>query len=521
MKRIVFTLITVLLVAFCIFSACKDDSASINSSDPSSESGAVSGSESSIQQSGIVEISEISPDSGISEIIEVSDDSSETDVSAPEVSAESSDHVSSQPESSVPENSKNESSRPDESSAVSQPAESSEPEESSQPDESSNPSDIYVRPDDAVEVLFARYTNNPAFVLIGTCAQDAVVTADLDGTKTSVNSYKGWFSVTFTKVGSVHNVTFTQTVNGREYDIPHTYQVRPIEPGDTGAGIVAGTDNFQFFLTKMLPDFTGGNLYGTSAINNLKSRVESRLRELKSLNPQGEIIYMVVPSSMTVYPELVPSKYRPATGKTRLDQVYEALKSAGATVIDVRDVFKKNKNAEMPLYYKLDSHWADYGAYLAYVELFEHISQKFPAASPRAVNEFKWNEGYYTSADVTFYLGIPQTSVDEYAYYRQFNFAADSQITSVPRYRGNQLLYNDRTTYEYYFDTNRSDLPSCIIHRDSFSAAIFDLIPERMDVTHYMGMWSYGWQSYLVQSERPDYVIYLVAEWNLDSIVYN
>ena len=62
-------------------------------------------------------------------------------------------------------------------------------------------------------------------------------------------------------------------------------------------------------------------------------------------------------------------------------------------------------------------------------------------------------------------------------------------------------------------------LASCIVHRDSYSAAIFDLIPERMDYTHYMGMWNYGWNSANVNNEKPDYVIYLVAEWNVGELV--
>jgi hypothetical protein len=34
-----------------------------------------------------------------------------------------------------------------------------------------------------------------------------------------------------------------------------------------------------------------------------------------------------------------------------------------------------------------------------------------------------------------------------------------------------------------------------------------------------MGMWSYGWNSAYVNSEKPDYVIYLVAEWNVGELV--
>jgi len=174
----------------------------------------------------------------------------------------------------------------------------------------------------------------------------------------------------------------------------------------------------------------------------------------------------------------------------------------------------------MPLYYKLDSHWADYGAYLAYTELFNHISEKFPAAAPKAIEDFNWTADYYKSADVIMYLDYPQSKVQEYGYYREFNIDIPAIINTVPRYRLPQLLYSEESTYEQYFRTSRSELPSCIVYRDSYGAGIYDLIPERMNVTHYIGMWNYAWDTRQLQNEKPDYVIYLVAEWNLDEIVY-
>jgi len=52
-------------------------------------------------------------------------------------------------------------------------------------------------------------------------------------------------------------------------------------------------------------------------------------------------------------------------------------------------------------------------------------------------------------------------------------------------------------------------------------AAIYDLIPERMNKTHYMGMWGYGWNNAVMKNEKPDYVIYITSEWNMFECVYN
>ncbi len=392
---------------------------------------------------------------------------------------------------------------------------SQEPEESSQPEA--------VLPEGAVELLFTRFTEGKkGAVLFGKCAMDAEVTVTVEDESVTVESYMGYFSATFENAPLLFNATFTQTIDGEPFDEPRTYRAKPeMSKMAYEQEVIASNEKFQFFLSKMIPDYEGRNLFSDQEIMSMVDRIEGRLETVHSYDPEAEIIYMVVPSPMTIYPELVPHIYSKGTeGNTRLDQVLAGLDTAGATVIDLRDTFQAHKDDEMPLYYKLDSHWADYGAYLAYVELFEHISEKFPDAVPRGMDDFKWTEDFYKSADVIMYLDYPQDLVEEYGYYREYNVDIPDVINTYPRYRLPQLLYSDQSTYEITMATNRSNLPSCIVYRDSYGAGIYDLIPERMDTTHYMGMWNYGWNNKQIQKEQPDYIIYLVAEWNLHEIVY-
>ena len=491
MKRL--TLFTLVLVMFatCIFAACESES----------ESGT---------SSVIEESSEISLEESKGESEEISKSSSAE-------SLEESSEESVEAESTLPdeESKPEESSKPDEES---EPDELSEPDETSAPDESSDEEKKIQR----VKLLFSRYTQNPIFVMIGTCEPGAMITARLGEQEVTVPSYMGWFEISLENTGklSIIDVQFTQTVNGVKQE-KQTLKARPTEPEYLWTRAIGSNKQFQFFLDLMVPDFEGTNLYNESILNQMKNRVSTRVDQLHQYNKDAEIIYMIVPSPMTTYPELVPERYTQTKGITAFDQVTGKLKEAGATVIDLRDTFKEHKNDEMPIYYKLDSHWADYGAYLAYVELFEHISKKFPDAKPRDIDDFTWTADYYTSADACLYLGIPQVQVKEYGSYREFDFADPGNITSVPRYRGMQLIYNDLTTEEKTFNTNRSNLPSCVVYRDSYSAAIYDLIPERMNKTHYIGMWSYGWQTWTINNEKPDYVIYIVSEWNAKEIVFN
>ena len=366
----------------------------------------------------------------------------------------------------------------------------------------------------------ASFSEKPYFALVGRCSEGAIVTGEADGETVTSKSYKGWYSLRLKCSGKTVDVKLSQTVDGEQVGETLEYTIKPVKPGSEMWPVVTGGD-FQFFFQKMLPDFQGKNVPSKGVLSNLTNRVKTRLQMLHNVNPDAEIIYMIVPSAMTVYPELVPQQYKPASGDTKLDATMKALSDGGATVIDLKSAFAEHKNDEMPLYYKLDSHWSDYGAFVAYTELFNHISEKFPEAAPRSADQFNWNPDYYMSGDMTYYLAMSQSQIKEYCYYRTFNVNVPSAVTSTNRYvSANKLTYSDPMTYENIINTGNSDLPNCIVLRDSYSTQMYDILAERMNKTYYRGMWNYGWDNNLINSEKPDYIIYLIAEWNIDAILY-
>ena len=370
----------------------------------------------------------------------------------------------------------------------------------------------------SISLEAASYSEKPYFALIGRCSEGATVTAEAEGETVSSKSYKGWYSLRLKCSKKNVDVKISQSVDGAQVGETLEYTIKPVQPSSDMWPIVTGGD-FQFFFQKMLPDFQGKNLPSQLQMNNLTSRIKTRLAKLHQNNPDAEIIYLIVPSSMTVYPELVPSQYTPAD-TTKLDKTMAALEAGGATVINLKEIFAEYKNDEKPLYYKLDSHWSDYGAFVAYTELFNHIAKKFPAAAPRGEDEFNWNPNYYKSGDMTYYLAMSQDKIKEYAYFRQFKDSVPSAVTQYDRYvSSDKLTYNNLMTLENVISTGNSKLPNCIVMRDSYSTQMYDILAERMNRTHYLGMWNYTWDNNMISRESPDYIIYILAEWNLDAVI--
>lgn len=451
------------------------------------------------------------------------------------VPADDSGAVSSAEGESSSEESKNETSKGNESVSadVSFPAyEPSVPNVSDVPDESLDIENI-TDEECRVTVKYASFSEKPYAVVIGQCDIGATVTVSCGNEEYSSESWYGWYSVRFLCAGSSADIVVTQTIYGEQVGAELKTTVTPKNSGSS-EGVVAGA-NYQFFYQKCLSDFQHTNLYSEGVLNSLKNRVEGRIANIEKQELGTEIIYLLVPAAMTMYPELVPETYKQGDGDSRMDQVLNTLTAAGATVIDLRDVFEEHKYDEYPLYFKCDSHWTDYGAFIAYTELFNYISAEFPDAAPRSFEEFNWYGGYYKTGDMPVYLNMVSGStyengkigsddVLEYGWYRTFaeGTPVSEKITSVPRYRADvQMVYTNNVTYANTIRTNRDNLPTCIVMRDSFGTQMYDILAERMDKTIYKAMWDPGYPGAEVVTSKADYVIYIFSEWNLDSIVYN
>ncbi len=404
-----------------------------------------------------------------------------------------------------------ESSSPEPSAGDLSPEPRSEPEESSAPPKKAeNLSGTAVK--------FCAYSEKPYFAVIGTCTEGAVVHGETaDGERVDSQSWHGWFSLRMKGDSLPVKVTIWETANGSDSE-PYTYSLRPRTP-DSGTGVVTGK-NTQFFYQKALPDYQRKNVIGDKAVENIAEKVKTRLSYLREKNENAEMIYIIVPSAATAYPENVPDEYTVQPGPSRMDRFLEAVRKGGAYAIDLREVFEPHKYDEMPLFQHFDSHWTDYGAYLAYEALFDHISERFPAAKPLPLDAFDWNPDFYESGDMPMYLSLPPEQVMDYGYYRKFAVDAPKQITDVIRYRReNNLVYSEAVTQQRRFDTGRPELPTCVVLRDSFGAQIYDILAERMNITDYRGMWNYSWVTAEITADSPDYVIILVAEWNLTTLM--
>ena len=403
---------------------------------------------------------------------------------------------------SKPEESSSTPSRPEESSST-----PSEPEESSRPDESSTtssepPVEPAVKRAAKPEIYGCTVVESDCFVILGTCESGGRVVAKSGGQTVSSRSDHGYFSIRLERTSSSMRVELTVQVSGKEDSEALSYNAVPKSVSAEQWALIAGAD-YQFHIQYTLADYRRTNSYSASALESIRRRLESRLESIRSVSPETEVLYLLVPSPATVYPESMPSKYKPQDKPSRLEQVTALLEDVGVHTFDL-------------------------------TALFDYISEAFPDAAPRQFSEFEWQEDYYYGGDISHYLEYYNVNnVKNGVYYgstplmREYNvlrvpaFSVPSQILrSVDRYKTDHILTYDIAAVQYgkTIQTNRPELPSAIIHRDSYSGQMYDILAERLDTTVYKSMWDYTVNLSQIKQMQPDYIIYLVAERNIGEV---
>lgn len=145
------------------------------------------------------------------------------------------------------------------------------------------------------------------------------------------------------------------------------------------ANVITGLNDWYYFTgSQMLQDYSGKDPLSEDELSSwLKS-----YREKKKWCKTKDIQYLLVapPNKHTVYPEFVMEAWEKVQGKTRLQQLREVLtESDKDTFIDLAPVLTAKK-ADDILFYKSDTHWTEYGAYLGYQTLAQRLETIFPGS---------------------------------------------------------------------------------------------------------------------------------------------
>lgn len=271
-------------------------------------------------------------------------------------------------------------------------------------------------------------------------------------------------------------------------------------------GVYAGGASMLYY-GETLNGYTGADLFDQKQLELLKKRFEAVIQKTReSSGKDTEIIFLTAPDPLSIYPEAAsPDHGKRKADKTLFDQFAEALSSVdGLTFLDVRETMRQNTDIDR-LYYQTDTHWTETGAYFGYRAVAEAAGQ-----TPYPLNMFEPVEKTVPSGDLASFAGL--TGLTETVRFLEPRYEQKAAGAADKPYTIDRSVYAD----EIETAVNDGSLPSAVMIRDSYSANLFPFICEHFSRLYCQRMWEYEPDYEKIAQIKPDYLIYVISERNLD-----
>ena len=320
----------------------------------------------------------------------------------------------------------------------------------------------------------------------------------------------------------VSTLTITQEEPGKAESDPIVVTTQPNYALDFeryGAYRSALGDNMQGHYYGQFDDWMGTNILTEKQVDGLTSRLKTRVEFLAEND--CELVYLIVPNPIAIYPETAPIRYPKSTEDTsRTEQFYAAAEAAGATVFKLEELMWEHREDEFKIYNKLDSHWTSYGAYIAYDALMDHISPDWPQLDPVVPGEdVEFYNEVVNGGDIVTAYDLPSELIQENATF--VKWLVETVDSPYTYYEGTNRPYyppiTDQKTVKNKLAGDK-DLPTAMVIRDSFSTHMYPFFNQSFGKVYWQTLWDYNFDEKWIKQCKPDYYIVLITERNIDSI---
>jgi hypothetical protein len=272
--------------------------------------------------------------------------------------------------------------------------------------------------------------------------------------------------------------------------------------------VIKGVDNWYFFTgNDMLEDFTGRNLLSDE---DLDEWVQSYREKKKWLEGKGiRYLFVVAPNKMSIYSKFVGDPWVDNQGLGRLTQISRQLSDSDkSTLLDLTPSLR-NMNHLDTLYFKSDTHWTPYGAFLAYQVIAEKIESMLPDI--RFKRDFKMTPVLERRCEMkNDNCGGLTDMLLDYESFDESYRKAEKYPKCAKRQPFNFKLSNLRSGHkEFYFHTTCEEgTLKAVVFRDSFFSDLEPYLSENFKEVIYL------WKDYdqsnieeLLSTFKPDIII--------------
>jgi hypothetical protein len=278
----------------------------------------------------------------------------------------------------------------------------------------------------------------------------------------------------------------------------------------SNARVIAGHEGWLYYNAPQVVERNAGLIFQPERVENML-RFAAEARDLAAA--QGaRFIAIPVPNSHCIYSNHLPDWARPK-GEPLTEQraIAEGLKAQGLRASDPYLLFRQRDLESQPLYFRRDTHWNNYGAYIAFHDAMVQfgLSHSFPA--PDSILKGYVQGEYYGVLDQ--FLGLDRAAETEPL--------PDLDMAAFARYPELSVTETDdhvsMDSYEVIYAPEGARL---LVIGDSFSYSFFRQYWGAGFAAVHWSHHDYGrYDRTVFERFKPDYVIFEFVDWEVPSWV--
>ena len=136
----------------------------------------------------------------------------------------------------------------------------------------------------------------------------------------------------------------------------------------------------------MLADYMGTTRFDEQRLKDWQKLLESRRDWLAKRG--GKYIFVIAPDKHSVYPEYLPDWVVKSSAPSKLDQLVNYMRAHSTVdLLDLRPVLIDAKKSGS-VFLKTDTHWNNFGAFVAYQALIRSLHCELPGLHPLPLDAF-------------------------------------------------------------------------------------------------------------------------------------
>ena len=258
-----------------------------------------------------------------------------------------------------------------------------------------------------------------------------------------------------------------------------------------------------------MDDFQNALHFSSQALLNTAQTIEECHKYAQEHNMTFLIV--VAPNKASIYPDKLPEEIQPLSELSRFDQLNNYLRSKKIPeILDLRTALREARQ-QQDVYNKLGTHWNNYGAYIAYVEIIDALSTQHPDLEPFSAKFLRFRLVSQDSGDIAGLIEanflvkepVPTSTrnVDDFVHKINFPDAGFGyhEISWIPN----------------------SDLPTLLLFHDSFGyAGLNDFLALNFSKAYYVHRTASTLylNKQAIEQFAPNVMIYEIVERNLKGI---